>query len=812
MIKKVLHTLEYHKILEQLAQHAMFSAGKDLVAQLEPTPYYTHAITLQTETAEARHLLAVRPEVGIGAARDVRPLVAQARRGIIINAQDLLTISRTLTAARDLRRQVIRLEDRHPHLADIAYRLEESAGLVNRISQCIDDSGSVRDNASAKLSQTRREIDIAHSRLQEKLRRLMASERVSQYLQDGFVTQRDGRYVLPLKSDFRGRIKGIIHDQSASGATVFVEPMAIVDLNNRWKQLQLEEEQEINRILASLTVAVDEQGKFIAGTVQALAEIDLIFAKARYAEAIVATAPILNNWQDLAAETPRIDIKAARHPLLDPETVVAIDLTLSADTQMLIITGPNTGGKTVSLKTAGLLTLMAQSGLHIPANDGSQLMVFDGVFADIGDEQSLEQSLSTFSSHMTNIVTILDRSTPQSLVIFDELGAGTDPIEGAALARAILDHLLAHNITTLVATHYAELKAYAYTTPHVENASMAFNVETLSPTFKLQLGLPGNSNAFAIAQRLGLNKDILQEAQGLIGEDAKKTEMMLAQIKADLEAARMERLRLEEERAEAEYYRQKVEDRLSNVDEERLKLMKRARIQAQKELDSLRGELRGLRREAKKAVAETPVPDASTPQTAEDAEKLKKAEARLEQIEAAVEARVKKLAPKKTAGPEPALSQMPRLKVGSKVEVPHLGSRGVVTAIDNDEIEVQLGSFRTTLKRQNIAPLEGPPPEAPVAVSERRGNSGGGIVNSPGFEFDMRGQVSEDALHQMDSYLDQAYLAGLPFVQLIHGKGSGVLRNVVREALAKHPLVSSYRAGKEGEGGEGVTVAKLALD
>ncbi|HFB52203.1 MAG TPA: endonuclease MutS2, partial [Anaerolineae bacterium] len=520
---------------------------------------------------------------------------------------------------------------------------------------------------------------------------------------EGFVTQRDGRYVLPLKADFKGRVKGIIHDQSASGATIFVEPISVVELNNAWKSLQLAETQEINRILANLTRQVAEQSRFIAATVQALAELDLIFAKARFAEAIAATAPTLHPPDALPADTPRLDLRAARHPLLPAETVVPIDLWLAPETSMLVITGPNTGGKTVTLKTAGLLALMAQSGLHIPAAEGSQLMVFDAIFADIGDEQSLEQSLSTFSAHMNNIVSILNRCTPQSLVIFDELGAGTDPIEGAALAHAILNRLLAEKVTTLVATHFAELKAFAYTTPGVQNASMAFDVETLSPTFKLQIGIPGNSNAFAIAERLGLSGDILQQAQSLVDDETRETESMLAQIKADLDAAHMERLRVEEERAEAEYYRQKIEDRLANVENEGKEILKRARREAQKELDAVRAQLREIRREARKARSAEKPTGGKAPEHI-----LKSLQTRLEKMEAEVQS------------PPVAAPQRPvkPLKVGQKVEIPHLNAKGVITALNKDEVEVQLGTFRTTLKRNKLhATAEPPPAETPDAAT-----------------------------------------------------------------------------------------------
>jgi DNA mismatch repair protein MutS2 len=801
MLEKYLHTLEYPKILQRLAKYAMFSASKDLAADLKPTPYYSEAQTLQAETSQARYLLSVKPGVGVGPARDVRSLLEQARRSIMLNPLELLDVRNTLIAARELRRQVTKLEDKVPLLADIAYRLEESPGVINQISACITDTGDIKNDASPELARIRREFEITHSRLMEKLRRLIASSTYAQYLQESFITQRDGRYVIPLKSDFKGRIKGVVHDQSSSGATLFVEPMPVVEQNNALRELQLAEEEEIRRILLSLTHTVALESKFIAATVQALAELDLVFAKARYAEAIQAVAPKLYDWPANGEPPPRIALRKARHPLLDPETVVPIDLTLDEQDNLLIITGPNTGGKTVSLKTVGLMALMAQAGLHIPTAEESSLMVFDGIYADIGDEQSLEQSLSTFSSHMNNIVNILAHCTPHSLVIFDELGAGTDPIEGAALARGILNKLQAEGITTLVATHYAELKAYAYVTPRVANASMEFDLETLSPTFKLRLGLPGSSNAFAIAGRLGLDQNIIQTAEGLLSEDTKETETMLVQIKSDHEKAHMERLRLEEERAEAEYYREKVEQELAKIDQERREILNEARRQAHQEIEVARKEIEGLKRQASAAIAAAKLAAHKQPQEIAG-EAVADVETALKKLEATV---TPERPPSK---PKAARPKKRSLKIGSQVEVPTFNAKGIVVAINQDDIEVQLGHFRTVVKRDDVRLID-TPEEEKITVQRRSGAEPG---ESPGLELDLRGQVSEEALHRLESYLDQAYLAGLPFVRIIHGKGSGVLRRVIREALRDQPLVASFESAGQRDGGDGVTIARLVTD
>ncbi|MEM7033113.1 MAG: endonuclease MutS2 [Chloroflexota bacterium] len=807
MIQKYLNTLEYPKVLARLATYARFSASKALATSLQPSAFYREAQMHQDETSEARFLLSVKPDVGIGSARDVRPYLDRAARSIILAPNEFLDIRNTLVSARELERNVTKLEDKVPLLADIAYQLEETPGVISQINRVLTDAGDIKNNASPELARIRREMDITHSRLMDKLKRFVSSETYSQYLQESFITQRDGRYVVPLKSDFKGRIKGVVHDQSSSGATLFVEPLPVVEQNNALRQLQVEEDEEIRRILLALTQLVATEAKFINATVQALAHLDLIFAKARYAEAIQAYAPELIPWKEYEEDAPRISLRAARHPLLDPEEVVPIDLMLEANSSMLIITGPNTGGKTVSLKTAGVFALMAQSGLHLPAKEGSSLVVFDGVFADIGDEQSLEQSLSTFSSHMTNIVHILKHCTEQSLVIFDELGAGTDPVEGAALARSILGDLKAKRITTLVATHYAELKAYAYLTDGVSNASMEFNLETLSPTYRLRLGLPGNSNAFAIASRLGLNTTIIQSAEGMLSQDTKETETMLLQIKNELEAAKLERLRLEEERAEAEYYREKTEKQLKDIDEERRQIINQARMDAQRELETARKEIEALKRQAKAAIATAKIsrkkkPDPALSQAEKEIGGIEKTLKRLEKGVVLEQAPVSQKAKPRNRK---------ALRVGAEVSVGNFSSKGVVTAINGNNVEVQLGHFRTTVKRKEVAVLDQPEvqPTSPPAKSKKNKESSEGVVQSPGLEIDLRGQVTEEALHHLEGYLDKAYLAGLPFVRIIHGKGSGILRQAVRHSLRKQPMVKSFESGGDRDGGDGVTIAKM---
>ena len=817
MQQKHLNTLEFPKILEILSKYALFSASKSLALSLRPSSHLTEVQAWQTETSEADHLLSVKPGLTIGGARDVRPLVERTQRGAVLPPLELQDIRQTLISARDLERTITRLAENYPRLADIAARVEECPGLVNDIGQAIDERGEVRSNASPTLARIRREIETSHSRLLEKLNRLISSSQNQHYLQEALVTQREGRYVIPLKAEFKGKIRGIIHDQSSSGATLFIEPLATVELNNQWRQLQLAEDEEIRKILVALSDQVREHGRFISHTVEALADLDLAFAKAKYGQAIDAVEPILfspakptlgrqeSQGPKDVSDAPGFKLLAARHPLLHPETVVPIEVVLVPETRMLMITGPNTGGKTVSLKTMGLLAVMAQAGLRIPAADGSALPVFNHILADIGDEQSIEQSLSTFSSHMTNIVQILAECDQQSLVILDELGAGTDPIEGSALARAILGYLLEKKVVTFVATHYSELKAFAHTTPGVENASMEFDIDSLAPTYRMQLGVPGASNAFAIAQRLGLSQEIINQARGLVGEDAKEVEAMLAQIRSQVEAAEQTHRLAEIEREKAAATTESLTRRLAEIDQEGREILSSVRADARHEIKAVREELRVLREQAQLAFqqqasrsVEKNLAEADEPPSPD----LALVETQLEKLELKITAKAK---------PQPIIKprQSGALQPGDQVFIPQFNAVGEVVELQNKQVEVQLGHFRATVPLREVElkkrAQQIEPGKIQVMVKLP-------TIESPGMELDLRGQIAEEALLLLDQYLDQAFMARLPWVRIIHGKGSGTLRQVVRQALPEHPMVTSYRAGEGGEGGDGVTVAKLAVN
>ncbi|MFC2037168.1 endonuclease MutS2 [Chloroflexota bacterium] len=790
MDKKHLNTLEYPQILSRLARHSTFSAGGDLALSLEPSHVFAEVQHRLQETREARHLLDAHGGVLLGGAHDVRPLAQNAARGAILQPPDLLDIQNTLRVGRRVRRAITRLQGQVPLLADTAARIEPCEGLADEISRCISEQGEVVDHASPKLARIRRELRTAHERLQEKLNRIVTNPRNATYLQEALVTQRGGRYVIPIKADFRGRIPGIVHDTSASGATLFIEPLSVVEMGNRWRQLQIEEQKEVERILAELSALVADLADEVAWTVEALADLDLALAKARYANALEATEPALSPFkarQTVEHPGSVLDLRQARHPLLDPETVVPIDVLLGDDVFTLVITGPNTGGKTVTLKTVGLMAAMAQSGLHLPVAEGSALSVFEGVYADIGDEQSIEQSLSTFSSHLTNIVNILGRADERSLVLLDELGAGTDPVEGSALARAILSHLLARTITTLVATHYSELKAFAHTTPGVENASVEFNLETLSPTFRLQIGLPGRSNAFAIAERLGLPSHIVQAARALVSPEDLETEALLTEIQqAHQQAivARDEAVLTQRRIAEQD---RRLAARLAAIEGERASIVGEAYAEARRELAEVRQELEALRSEISDRQRHTTLGEAW----------LAEAQARLVEKERTV-------APPLPPPPPEEVSLPGEIVVGDTVWVAGLGTTGQVSALDGDSAEVRVGNFGVRVQTDSLerrARRSASKPESPTLPAS--------FHPSPGVELDLRGQTVEQVLPRLDKYLDDAFLAGLPFVRIIHGKGTGALRQAVRQQLRGHPLVKSQRPGEQGEGGQGVTLAYL---
>ncbi len=796
--------IEWETIKQALAQRASFSASKELALNLEPAWHLDDVRRLLEETREARLLLQTTT-LHMGGVHDVRPLVDQAERGKVLLPQELLDLRSTLQRARIVRQTIVRGRNQYPNLADWAAQIEPCEHVADEIGRCLDDAGEVVDTASPKLADIRRRLRQQRERLTQTLERMIHNPEVAQYLQEPLITQRHGRYVIPLKAEHKGRIPGLIHDQSASGATLFVEPLAVVEMGNEVRELELEEEREIRRILADLSALVADEAPYIHHTVEVLAYLDLLFAKARYAEDLDATIPEVlpfgrphsvppRSGQEDSAVLPVhpgsvLDLRRARHPLIPREQVVPIDVYIDDDWFVLLITGPNTGGKTVTLKTVGLLVSMAQAGLAIPADEGSRFTVFDGVYADIGDEQSIEQSLSTFSSHMTNIIDILRRATSRSLVLLDELGAGTDPEEGAALARAILLHLLQRSITTLATSHYSELKVFAHNTPGVMNASVEFDPETLMPTYELTIGLPGRSNALAIARRLGLDPSVIEMAETMVRPESLEADALLAEIReARARAQRLEQ-ELSERLRQVEQQEGELHRRLRELEKERRAIINRARDEAQAELDDLRREIRRLRTRLRKAI-----PPAERPAVEEV---LREAE----RIVAEKEEELEPLPEEVTPG-APAT-----LQVGDLVYVPNLQAEGEVVGVDEDgnEVEVQVGAFRLRLPRERVEfrsrpeaprPAPGPAVRTPTKPSVRT-------------EIDLRGMTVDEMTPVLEKYLDEAYLAGLPYARIIHGKGTGVLRRAVRDLLRDHPLVATYRPGEPNEGGDGVTVVKF---
>ena len=786
MHEKSLVTLEYPKIAAKLAAEAAFSASKDLARELRPSTDPTQVRRRLALTTEARKLLDLRADAGVRSAKDVRPQVTAAARGIILSPSELLAILATLRSSAHVSRLIARLDDGFPLLKGLAEDLPLRPKLEGRIAESIGEEGDILDAASPELRRLRAEIRGAQQRLQERLGTLVNEFRAA--LQEPIITMRADRYVLPVRAEARGQVRGIVHDQSSSGATVFVEPLVVVEMNNRLRQLQIAEQQEIERILAELAEAVGLEASTLTLAVELLAEIDLQFAKARYASLLRAGLPSINT-------EGRLRLRQARHPLLTGQ-VVPIDFWLGGEqARMVVITGPNTGGKTVALKTVGLLCLMAQAGMHVPAEDGSELPIFADIFADIGDEQSIEQSLSTFSSHLTRIVEILGLAGPRALVLLDELGAGTDPSEGSALAQAILSYLLERDTAVVATTHYSELKAFAHEEPGATNASVEFDVETLSPTYRLSIGLPGRSNALAIATRLGLPEEIIARARARVGSAGVAMEDLLEGLAAEHKAVADERYRLSMERAEAEYQRREMERRQVEAEEERMRILNEAREQVRRELEQARAELGRVRAQLRRH-------GPGEEQLAE----LRASINRLEERSAPVAPKrgiVRRQPHEGAEGGAPA--------VGDSVYVRSMDAHGelLATANASGNVEVRLGALKVRLPADNVARVsnrQARTEQATVAISLPSRPD----VETPHLQLDLRGWRVEDGLEEVERYLHDAFMAGMPFVRILHGKGTGALRQAIRQQLARNPMVTSFQSAEARDGGEGITIVTLA--
>jgi DNA mismatch repair protein MutS2 len=781
-----LEVLELPKVLAQVARESSFSVGRERVLGLEPTPDIGEASERLAWTREAVHLLERQPRFGVGGAHDVRPQVRRAAREGELAPAELASVLITLRAAMATARLLQGLdENAFPRFRAMADRLPPHPELVRHLERVVSEEGEVLDTASPRLRRLRSEVRVAHQRLVERVRALVSE--LGAVLQEPIVTMRGERYVLPVKAEFRGRVRGIVHDQSASGATLYVEPLEVVELNNHLRELQSQEREEVERVLREVSREVGEAAESIVQVVETLGELDLQLAKGRYAQLVRGREPALN-------DQGRIVLREARHPLLSGR-VVPIDVRLDRDAFVVVISGPNTGGKTVALKTVGLLTLMAQAGLYVPAGDGSELAVFEEVFADIGDEQSIEQSLSTFSSHMTRIVEILRgvervrrNGQGRALVLLDELGAGTDPDEGSALARSILTYLLDRRVPTVATTHYSELKAFAHERKGAVNASVTFDLETLSPTYRLEIGLPGRSNALAIAERLGLDPRILRGARRHLGTAGVRMEGLLEDLEAERLAAEEERRRLHREAIELERQRVALEEERQRLEAERDAILAEARARARAEVDEVLGELAEIRARARRQLPE----------------------AEVEVLQRRARGMADQLSPKPRRSrrlPTPDLALDGPPSVGDTVQVRPLGHLGEVLSLSPDgQAEVRLGALRV---RVGIADLERVPtrvaPQLEPAVVLPR------LEGRPAvpYQIDVRGRRVEEALLEVESRLNDAALTGMPGLRIVHGKGTGALRAAVREHLAHHPLVESCEPAPPQEGGDGVTIVRL---
>jgi DNA mismatch repair protein MutS2 len=788
MDKKLLEKLEYPKILYKLELHAATSVGKALALAALPSGELEEVRHRLLGTDEAAAVDRMKGNAPFGGITDIRASVKRSAIGGTLSAFELMGIADTVLGGRRVKRFIEAFQEKHeaPILGALADGIVELRALEEAIRRCIDDNGLVVDTASDDLSRIRRELRTGEARVREKLESMVRSSSVQKMLQDAIITVRNDRFVIPVKSEYRSSFGGIVHDQSSSGATMFIEPEQIVQMNNKLRELRIAEEREIEKILQRLTALVADETESLEGNVDLLGQLDFIFAKARLAREMKATLPAMNGKGYLR-------IRRGRHPLLSYEDAVPLDIELGSSYSAVIVTGPNTGGKTVTLKTVGILSLMAMTGLFVPAEDGSELCVFDAVFADIGDEQSIEQNLSTFSSHMTNIINILKFMTPRSLILLDELGAGTDPAEGSALAIAILEHIRLMGCRMVATTHYSELKAYAYDQPGVINASMEFNVETLRPTYRLLVGVPGRSNAFAIAERLGLSRRIIDAARVQVTEEDQRVESMIGKLEEHRLAAEAERKEAERIRKETEELRRELTEEKRKLNEQREKWLFEAELEADETIVKARRE------------AETIIADLRK-QAMEEGASIK--EHKL--IEA--KRRLDEAAPKKRK-PSAAMSAS-RAKAevapGDEVRVVSLGQKGHVVERGADGAVVQLGIIKMKVALTDLEPVGAPAgagakpaAQKSVAVVKRSRDE------SVRTELDLRGSNLEEAIVEVDRFLDEGIMSNLSQVYIIHGKGTGVLRTGIQDFLRRHKHVRTFRIGAFNEGGHGVTIAEL---
>ena len=793
MNEKVLHTLEYNKILDQLTEYAFSADARSRCQKLRPITDRAQIEQLQQQTSDALSRLFKYGSLSFSGVTDIRDSLKRLEIDGALSAIELLRVCSLLESAKRAKAFARSQEDNDQpddSLTGLFAGIEPLTPLYDEIRRCILSEDEIADDASSTLHSIRRSMRGMNDKIRAQMNSMINNTTTRSYLQDTVITMRDGRYCLPVKAEAKSLVPGMIHDQSSTGSTLFIEPMAVVNLNNEYKELQLREQEEIEVILAGLSNLTASYATQLLADYELLTELDFIFARAAFAQTYNGVAPLFN-------DDGRIHIRKGRHPLLDPKKVVPIDVRLGEDFRLLIVTGPNTGGKTVSLKTVGLLTLMGQSGLHIPASERSELGIFDEVFADIGDEQSIEQSLSTFSSHMVNIIRILEQVNDRSLVLFDELCAGTDPTEGAALAISILSKLHLYGARIMATTHYSELKVYALSTPGVENACCEFDVATLSPTYRLLIGIPGKSNAFAISEKLGLPSDLITDAKGRISKSEGDFEDLIADLEKSRSTIEREQLEINQYKAEIESLKEKLEQKQERLDSSRDKILREANEQAYnilKEAKDVADET--IRNFNKYGKAGAPVSEMEKERTKLRGKMDKAAQKMSEQKKASV----------------PNHNVPKKLRIGDSVKVISMNLKGTVHSLPNarGDLYVQMGILRSLVNINDLILLE---EDAAPGTKKFQKTSAGKIKMSKSAsvstEINPIGKTTDEAIPLLDKYLDDAYLAHLPSVRIVHGKGTGALRNAVQAHLKRLKYVKSFHLGEFGEGDAGVTIAEF---
>ena len=793
MNEKVLHTLEYNKILDQLTEYAFSADAKSRCQKLRPITDRAQIEQLQQQTSDALSRLFKYGSLSFSGVTDIRDSLKRLEIGGALSAIELLRVCSLLESAKRAKAFARSQDDSDQpddSLTSLFAGIEPLTPLCDEIRRCILSEDEIADDASSTLHSIRRSMRGMNDKIRAQMNSMINNTTTRSYLQDTVITMRDGRYCLPVKAEAKSLIPGMIHDQSSTGSTLFIEPMAVVNLNNEYKELQLREQEEIEVILAGLSNLTASYATQLLADYELLTELDFIFARAAFAQTYNGVAPLFN-------DDGRIHIRKGRHPLLDPKKVVPIDVRLGEDFRLLIVTGPNTGGKTVSLKTVGLLTLMGQSGLHIPASERSELGFFDEVFADIGDEQSIEQSLSTFSSHMVNIIRILEQVNDRSLVLFDELCAGTDPTEGAALAISILSKLHLYGARIMATTHYSELKVYALSTPGVENACCEFDVATLSPTYRLLIGIPGKSNAFAISEKLGLPTDLIADAKGRISKSEGDFEDLIADLEKSRSTIEREQLEINQYKAEIESLKKKLEQKQERLDSSRDKILREANEQAY-----------SILKEAKDVADETIRNFNKYGKTGAPVSEMEKERTKLR---GKMDKAAQKMSEQKKAS-VPNHNVPKKLRIGDSVKVISMNLKGTVHSLPNarGDLYVQMGILRSLVNINDLILLE---EDAAPGTKKFQKTSAGKIKMSKSAsvstEINLIGKTTDEAIPLLDKYLDDAYLAHLPSVRIVHGKGTGALRNAVQAHLKRLKYVKSFHLGEFGEGDAGVTIAEV---